>query len=235
MTAVEVKLCGLRVEQDVRGAVRAGADHIGIVLVPGARRMIAPAWAARLVRVSRDAARQVGRFEPIAVGVVGGVDPQQARVLVEGSGVEAVQIVGDEESAHAIADAVAGYPIIRALSVPHGLDQSAVLAIELASRQWEARGARVLYDAAVAGQLGGTGTPVDIDTARQLLAPGNRGIAGGLDPETVGSIVLDLSPALVDVSSGIERTDGMKDSDLMRAFVAAARAGRVEHAPEARP
>ena len=47
-------------------------------------------------------------------------------------------------------------------------------------------------------------------------------LAGGLTPETVtGAIRASGAPA-VDVSSGVERSRGVKDPDLIRRFVAAA-------------
>jgi phosphoribosylanthranilate isomerase len=53
------------------------------------------------------------------------------------------------------------------------------------------------------------------------------GIAGGLAPETVAAVVSAVRPALVDVSSGVEAAPGVKDPELVRAFIARARAAAV--------
>jgi phosphoribosylanthranilate isomerase len=54
--------------------------------------------------------------------------------------------------------------------------------------------------------------------------PGVRfGLAGGLDPDTVGRAIERVRPDLVDVSSGVEAGPGLKDHGRIRAFVQAAR------------
>lgn len=47
-------------------------------------------------------------------------------------------------------------------------------------------------------------------------------IAGGLNKENVGSVIKDINPFGVDVSSGVER-DGVKDLKLMKEFIEAVR------------
>src|SRR5207302_837932 len=56
------------------------------------------------------------------------------------------------------------------------------------------------------------------------VAPGPWVLAGGLGPENVADAVLASGARAVDVSSGVERAPGMKDAQLIRAFVAAAKA-----------
>jgi phosphoribosylanthranilate isomerase len=49
-------------------------------------------------------------------------------------------------------------------------------------------------------------------------------LAGGLTPGLVGEAIARVRPDIVDVSSGVESAPGVKDPELMRAFVEAVRA-----------
>jgi phosphoribosylanthranilate isomerase len=51
-------------------------------------------------------------------------------------------------------------------------------------------------------------------------------LAGGLTPDNVANAIRDTQADAVDVSSGVERTKGVKDPELVRAFIAAAKGVR---------
>jgi len=44
-------------------------------------------------------------------------------------------------------------------------------------------------------------------------------IGGGLDTSNVGKIITELTPNAIDVSSGVEKVSGIKDSELMQDFL----------------
>ena len=82
-----------------------------------------------------------------------------------------------------------------------------------------------LLDRESSVQPGGMGQTFDWSVARELAAFGHRFIlAGGLTPENVPAAIGEVAPWGVDVSSGVE-TDGVKDVDKIRSFIAAARKG----------
>jgi phosphoribosylanthranilate isomerase len=84
----------------------------------------------------------------------------------------------------------------------------------------------VLLDARVDGRLGGTGVTLAWSALADSVAA-VRGhtpvvLAGGLTPENVAEAVRALAPDIVDVSSGVESSPGIKDHVKMRAFFDAA-------------
>jgi phosphoribosylanthranilate isomerase len=76
------------------------------------------------------------------------------------------------------------------------------------------------------GASGATGRTHDWAISRFLVerSPCPLVLAGGLGPDNVRRAVLEVGPAAVDVHTGVEGPDGRKDEDLVRRFLAEARA-----------
>jgi len=83
-------------------------------------------------------------------------------------------------------------------------------------------GAVVLLDPYVEGIYGGTGRTLDWSMAAEIAQQTPTVLAGGLTPKNVGDAVQTVHPWAVDVSSGVE-TEGVKDTDKIRAFIAASK------------
>lgn len=238
-----VKICGITSVDDAIDAYRAGADQLGFVLSPGRTRSIEP----DVVVAVREAIRQyalvavkekiVDAIEsgdhrgmpaepemPELIGVVVDERADHVRALVEQSGVDVVQLSGLPERALATLEGggiPAGVRVMRVIHVgPDASEQP-----RRAASDWERRGAFVTFDTHVPGEAGGTGVPIDQDELAALCAVTPRGVAGGLTPATVGDVIRQARPALVDVSSGVELAGvpGRKDPAAMRAFVGAVR------------
>ena len=58
---------------------------------------------------------------------------------------------------------------------------------------------------------GGTGQQIPRDLAREVRKRTPLWLAGGLGPDNIGEITRELSPELVDASSGLEESPGRKD------------------------
>jgi phosphoribosylanthranilate isomerase len=203
---VIVKVCGVRTPDIAEVAVEAGADWLGLVLVSDSPRH-ADDSAARAVR------RQVhGRADLVGVMVAPSVSDcdEAARRY----GLAAVQVHGEVPPSLAWEASV---PIIRAINVH---DPSTAFV-----DPWWPDGL-VLLDSAPPGAddlPGGTGLRVDEVAAAALARHRAVILAGGLTPTNVAAAVQSVRPHGVDASSGLESAPGVKDPQLVSAFVAAAR------------
>jgi phosphoribosylanthranilate isomerase len=83
-------------------------------------------------------------------------------------------------------------------------------------------GGILLLDPYVAGTYGGTGQTLDWKVAAKVAERMPTVLAGGLRQDNVGAAVRMVHPWAVDVSSGVE-TDGIKDAEKIREFIAAAK------------
>ena len=86
-----------------------------------------------------------------------------------------------------------------------------------------------LLDAYVEGALpGGTGASFAWELAARAKPHGPVILAGGLTPENIAVAIAQVRPYGVDVSSGVERTPGVKDHRKVRQFIARAKAAMLE-------
>jgi phosphoribosylanthranilate isomerase len=76
------------------------------------------------------------------------------------------------------------------------------------------------YDAKT-GASGATGKTHDWQLSREIIGHTSKPviIAGGLNPSNVREAILQTHPAGVDVHTGVEAADGMKDKEKVAAFV----------------
>jgi phosphoribosylanthranilate isomerase len=197
MTAPLVKVCGLTRLADAEAAVAAGADLVGFVFVPGTPRAVT-AEAVRWAR-SLSGAETVGVFRDCGLDEILAVRRALHLDWVQLHGAEPDEMLQE-----------LGNNIIRCVSVTGGVDWERVLRL----------GERCLplLDAGAGG-----GVPFDWAVLRNRPAQARFGLAGGLTPENVAEAVAVARPMLVDVSSGVEQAPGLKDRELMAAFVAAAK------------
>jgi phosphoribosylanthranilate isomerase len=71
---------------------------------------------------------------------------------------------------------------------------------------------------------GGTGQVFDWTVGRRTREVVPRlFLAGGLSPDNVAKAIADVRPDAVDACSSIESSPGLKDAELMKAFVSAVR------------
>ncbi|PQZ94983.1 phosphoribosylanthranilate isomerase [Arthrobacter sp. MYb227] len=199
-----IKICGLSTHEAVQAAVDAGADAVGFVFAPGSPRTVAPELVQILIAMVPEGIETVGVFrnQPI----------DEVLDLARRSGVGTIQLHGTEPYTELEAAVNAGFATLRAFSID---DYHALETTE--RKRWET--GRILLDAVEPG------AGVTFDASKLLETPpsGMWILAGGLNPVNVAQLMTQLKPAGVDVSSGVESIRGVKDVELIREFIVAAR------------
>lgn len=195
-----VKICGITRREDAEAAAAEGTDAIGFVFWPSSPRFIEPVRA-----------REIAKALPPSVEVVGVFVNQPASHVREVStlvGLSRVQLHGDEEGAMAAAISL---PVIKAVSVGDGAGREML---------WP-EPVLLLVDADDPIRRGGTGMTADWSAAAALAKRRRVLLAGGLRPDNVADAIARVQPFGIDVSSGVERSPGIKDRRLLAALFAA--------------
>ncbi|MEV4236320.1 phosphoribosylanthranilate isomerase [Nocardia sp. NPDC049737] len=213
---VRAKICGIRSEDDLRIALAAGADAIGLI--------------SGITHFSEDAldaehAEALSRLVPPFVTRVLVTHLEDAAAIVnlaDRIGVDAIQVHGlvAIDTVREVRKTAGGRKIIKAVHVtgPEATD---------AARQAAADCDAVLLDSRTADRLGGTGRTHDWSVSAAIVtALHELGcpviLAGGLAPDNVADAIARVRPFAVDVNSGVETATGAKQSEACAAFVAAA-------------
>jgi len=200
-----VKICGVTNVDDALAAVAAGADAIGVNLVPSSKRCVDVALAKRLCAV-------VGGSADV-VAVVADQAAAGLREVRERTGISWLQLHGEEPPELVAALLPAAYKAIRIAS-PADVEQASLFS-----------GDRLLTDAKLPGVLGGSGHTFDWSLVTELARARNLVLAGGLRPDNVAEAVRQVRPFGVDTASGVEGPDPRhKDHDAVARFIREARA-----------
>jgi len=189
-----VKICGITRLEDALLAEELGADAIGFIFAPSPRQMDpfgAAAIAKQLCHVAK-----VGVFVDREIGEI-----QEIRALCR---LDAVQLHGNESPEFCRS---LGGTMIKALRVRN---ETSLAQIAAYSGVW-----KVLLDAYDPGKLGGTGKWISADLLRSQPDFSRVILAGGITPENVLELIGAFKPFGIDVSSGVESAQGIKDRHKM--------------------
>lgn len=206
---VQVKICGLRTDDQLRTARDTGVDFIGLMFYIQSSRYIQPHAAKELLKIYED-----GQLSPDRVGIFVNEEADYINDVAEHIGLHFVQLHGDESPEFCTR---MHRPVIKALRLNEKSD--AHLTETYSQTTW-----RILLDTPTV-KWGGTGETHDWVLARSIAQQTPIFLAGGLTPENVGEAIQQVHPWGVDVSSGVE-TNGKKDIKKIRSFVENARISR---------
>lgn len=226
MTAV--KICGVTGPENLSAAAGAGARFVGFVFYPPSPRALSFDIAWTLAQKVPTGLRSVGLF----------VDPDDdmIRRITGGIPLDMIQLHGDESPGRvAEIKAATHMPVIKAVRIAGPEDLQIVAGYE-AVADW------LLFDSSSpppnppptggreedakasegeGAQPGGTGQTFDWSLLEGRTFKKPWMLAGGLTAENVGKALKTLRPDAVDVSSGVEKSRGVKDPAKIKAFIEA--------------
>ncbi|KGM87108.1 phosphoribosylanthranilate isomerase [Roseovarius mucosus DSM 17069] len=205
---IRVKICGLTAAADVSAAIEAGAAYVGFVFFEKSPR-----------NVGLTQARALALSVPPGVAKVAlTVDADDATLdaLTDQVPLDFLQLHGHESPARVAAvKSRYGLPVIKAIGIAEAADLAQIDAYSGVADQ-------LLIDAKPppgATRPGGNALAFDwgLIAGRDWELPWL--LAGGLNPDNVALAVARTGARQLDVSSGVEAAPGIKDSDLIRAFI----------------
>lgn len=211
-----IKICGITSVADALMVAAAGADAIGLNFYPASPRSIDMERAENIVEALPEGIIKVGLFV--------NAPSREMRGIFDRLELDLIQLAGDEPP-ELLAE-LAPRPAIKVVrpdstgivSIARYLDRCRALA-HLPRK--------VLIDAHVPGEFGGTGKQADWPVAAEYSRLNNVPplvLAGGLTSENVAEAIRNVHPAAVDTASGVESSPGHKDAGKVSRFVGAAQA-----------
>jgi phosphoribosylanthranilate isomerase len=208
-----VKICGLSTPETLDAALQAGADMVGFVFFPPSPRHIG-------LETARDLGQQA-RGRAVKVALTVDADDATLANIVETLRPDILQLHGRETVARLrdIKQAF-GLPVMKAIAVETAADLVPLPGYATVAD-------RILFDARApsgASRPGGLGAVFDWHVLEHLDLAIPFMVSGGLTRENVAAAVGLTRAGGVDVSSGVERAPGVKDPEMIGAFIRTARA-----------
>jgi len=231
---IAVKICGLSDEISVRAVIESGADFVGFVHYPKSPRHVSIEKAAQLKSLLPESIKSVmvvvdpndellveiaSEMQPDYLQLHGNESQSRIREIISSLRGKAEAIHNSEKNWIASSreaprnDKRIG--IIKAISVRNSDD------IKIAE-DYHGIADFLLFDAKPTNDkmmYGGNGIAFDWDILSGNLANKNWFLAGGLNAENVEQAIKISGAKMVDVSSGVERSSGVKDAKMIEDFV----------------
>ncbi len=203
--SINVKICGLRDDANVKAAVEFGAKYVGFVFYKPSKRFISPDDADALTAQVPPNVKRVGL-------VVDATD-EELRVMLSAVHLDILQLHGNEAPIRVKAiRGLTGLQVMKAIRVGAAEDLQNVTA-------YEAVADYLMFDAKIGEEPGGTGKSFDWTLLRGLNLTKPWMLAGGLNITNLAEAVRVTGTKAVDISSGVEDAPGQKNPDKIREFI----------------
>jgi len=194
---VRIKICGITNWEDACLAVELGADALGFIFAESPRK------------VTPDTAKAIiGQLPPLVskVGVFLDHQEEEVKGVAEYCSLDGLQFHGQESPSYC---SQFGQKVIKAFRIKDANDLKALSLYGVDA---------FLLDTFDESLPGGTGKTFDWNLAVEAKKNGKIILSGGLNPDNVFFAITKVKPYAVDVSSGVEASQGKKDPVKLRAF-----------------
>jgi phosphoribosylanthranilate isomerase len=203
---MKVKLCGFTEENSVQVAISKNPDFLGFVFYKKSPRYISPKDAEL---ISKEVPKNISK-----VAVVVDFEIDELEEILKEFRTDFVQFHGDE-SAEFLKNFHKKFPqikIIKAFKIEQIKDLEQINFFEDCADFF-------LFDAKVAGEIGGSGKQFDWEILKNLKTKKDWFLSGGLNVNNIAR-ALEISAAkMIDISSGIEEMRGEKSPKLIKEFM----------------
>ena len=209
-----VKICGLTRPEDVESAILHGASFLGFIVEAKSSRRLSVSEAAKLSLPAKASA--------MTVAVTVNADDSTIETIASQMQPDYIQLHGDE-SVDRVAEIARRFKVktIKAIAVSTSTDM-------IKAEQYAGVADFMLFDAKPPkGETvrGGHGLSFDWNILTTSPLPKIWALAGGLTPENAAEAVARTKAPILDVSSGVERSAGVKDVRKIQAFMRAVQNG----------
>lgn len=195
----KVKICGITNNEDAQKAVFYGAWAVGFIFYKKSPRYVSPSKARKIVE----------GLPPFItpVGVFVNQKPKAVMDVCRFTKIKTVQFHGEEDPAYC--KRFKDCKIIKVFRITKNFDIKMVIPYKVDA---------FLFDTFQEDIHGGTGQVFNWDLLKGQKFDIPIILSGGLNPQNVREAVDALSPYAVDISSGVERSPGIKNPRLIRSF-----------------
>ena len=200
---MKVKICGITNHEDAQKAMYYGAYAAGFIFHKKSPRYVSPSKARKLIE----------GLPPfiVPVGVFVDLKEKAVRDICQFTRIRTVQFHGEETPLYC--KRFTDYKIIKAFRVNDMFDPVGVRKYKVDA---------YLFDTYQENVIGGTGKTFNWEVLKGHKFEKPVILSGGLTAENVADAIGSVNPYAVDVSSGVEKTPGIKDPRKIREFMKAA-------------
>jgi len=196
---VRVKICGITNNEDAQKAVYYGAWAIGFIFYKKSPRYISASKARKIIEALPPFVTPVGVFVNLKDRAV--------RDICQFTRIRTLQFHGEEDPG--FCRRFKDYKIIKSFRVNNNFDFAEVKKYNVDA---------YLFDTFQEDAYGGSGRSCNWKLLNGFQSDKPILLSGGLKAENVKEALEEVRPFALDVSSGVEKSPGIKDPRLIRGF-----------------